>query len=229
MVLSDTTYKTNIYKLLFVNFVGIGNLGINGLQTFGIASIWISDKSENSNSWVIKQLILLVFYDISFLVLVTDNDAALTSTIRKFFPKAEYLLYCLINIRYYDAFNSTIANYKKLALMSLNKNERNGSVSIQAKLCTLVQQQRNELKLRLHHEKNSLQYENKSISIDPLLIQDYKDRLEPLLKKQKSALLSQLDDILTVPEVKLFDIKVPKKIKEKDCPSEIKQLLTALE
>ncbi|RIB16178.1 hypothetical protein C2G38_2038789 [Gigaspora rosea] len=183
--------------------------------------------------------------------------------------------------------------------------------------------------LRLHHEENSLQYENESISIDPLLTQDDKDRLEPLLGKvsqfalntiknellrtttyeaclcelrvnynipcchmlpakgpvilssipkrwllfpdrdqldsshviqntasintdnfislksklytvetrymnfldeqQKSALLNQLDDILTVPEVKLSDIKVPERIKGKGRPSGTKRLPTALE
>ncbi|CAG8485403.1 22131_t:CDS:2 [Gigaspora rosea] len=58
---TDTTYKTNIYKQLFVNFVGIGNFGVNKLQSFGIASAWISDKSENSYIWIINQLISLIF------------------------------------------------------------------------------------------------------------------------------------------------------------------------
>ncbi|CAG8658138.1 12680_t:CDS:2, partial [Cetraspora pellucida] len=47
VVLIDATYKTNVYKLPFVNFVDIGNLGINKLETFGIAGAWISNKSEN--------------------------------------------------------------------------------------------------------------------------------------------------------------------------------------
>ncbi|CAG8610282.1 8276_t:CDS:1, partial [Racocetra persica] len=38
-------------------------------------------------------------------------------------------------------------------------------------------------------------------------------------EQQKSVLLNQLDDILTVPEVKLSDIKVPEKIIEKGRPS----------
>ncbi|CAG8456316.1 3914_t:CDS:2 [Racocetra fulgida] len=111
--------------------------------------------------------------------------------------------------------------------------------------------------LRLHHEENSLQYENESISIDPLLAQEDKDRLEPLLGKvsqfalnkiknellsttaykacffsdeqQKTALLNKLDDILAVPEVKLSDIKVPEKIVGKGRPSGTKRLPTALE
>ncbi|CAG8817118.1 29113_t:CDS:1, partial [Racocetra persica] len=39
VVLIDATYKTNVYKLLFINFVGIRKLGVNKLQTFSIASV----------------------------------------------------------------------------------------------------------------------------------------------------------------------------------------------
>ncbi|CAG8456304.1 3913_t:CDS:2 [Racocetra fulgida] len=152
VVLVDATYKTNVYKLPFVNFVGIGNLGVNKLQTFRIAGAWISDESENSYIWVIKQLISLIFFDIIPLVFVTDNDAALTGAIRKFFPKTEYLLCTwhvlnnfkknlrkyfdddsfdeiikvvdrLINLRDYDMLKLTINDYKKLASSSSNENE----------------------------------------------------------------------------------------------------------
>ncbi|CAG8803969.1 8517_t:CDS:2, partial [Cetraspora pellucida] len=292
VVLIDATYKTNVYKLPFVNFVGIGNLGINKLQTFGIAGTWISDESENSYIWVIRQLISLVFFELSPLVFVTDNDATLTSAVRKIFSKADCLLCTwhilnnfkknlrkhfdddsfdeiiktvdhLINVRDYDAFNSTITAYKKLASLSLN--EENVIKYL-------------ERWLRLHYEESSLQYESKSINIDPLLAQDDKYQLGPLLGKvsqfalnsiknellsttiyevclceprvnynipcrhmlpakcpivlssiskrwllfpdqdqldsheqQKLVLLNQLDDILTVPEVKLSDIKNVKK------------------
>ncbi|CAG8646235.1 12570_t:CDS:2, partial [Racocetra fulgida] len=48
VVLVDATYKMNVYKLPFVNFIGVSNIGVTRLQTFGIADAWISDKSEKS-------------------------------------------------------------------------------------------------------------------------------------------------------------------------------------
>ncbi|CAG8487532.1 15660_t:CDS:2, partial [Cetraspora pellucida] len=92
VVLIDVTYKTNVYKLPFVNFIGIGNLDINKLQTFSIASIWISDKLENSYIWVIQQLISLIFFELFPLVFVTDNNATLTSAVKKIILKTNCLL-----------------------------------------------------------------------------------------------------------------------------------------
>ncbi|CAG8783692.1 915_t:CDS:2, partial [Racocetra fulgida] len=98
--------------------------------------------------------------------------------------------------------------------------------------------------LHLHHEESLLQYENESICINPLLIQDDKERLGPLLEKlymietqyisfldeqQKSTLLDKLDDVLSILVDKLSNIKVPEGIKGEGRPSGTKRLSTALE
>ncbi|CAG8840251.1 27711_t:CDS:2, partial [Racocetra persica] len=144
--------------------------------------------------------------------------------------------------------------------------------------------------IRLHYEELSLQYENESVNIDPLLTWDDKNRLKPLLGKvaqfalnkiknellsvtiyqafqvdsnylmkdlsstgfdnfslksqlykietrymnfpdeqQKSDLLSKLDGILEVPEVKLSEIKIPEQITGKGRLCGTKRLPIALE
>ncbi|CAG8517675.1 8547_t:CDS:2, partial [Cetraspora pellucida] len=150
VILIDATYKTNVYKLLFVNFVGISNLGINRLHTFGITGAWILDESEKSYVWIIEHLASLIFSDIFPSVFVTDNDLVLIGALGKIFPKSEHLL-CTWHImnnfkknlkkhfsdisfdevvkiidnfiysRDYDALNATIITYKKLALSSSNE------------------------------------------------------------------------------------------------------------
>ncbi|CAG8524905.1 8270_t:CDS:2 [Cetraspora pellucida] len=50
--------------------------------------------------------------------------------------------------------------------------------------------------LRLHHEERLLQYENKSINIDPLLTLDDKNRLEPLLEKVAQFALNKIKNEL---------------------------------
>ncbi|CAG8830882.1 20609_t:CDS:2 [Gigaspora margarita] len=85
VILADATYKTNVYKLPFVNFVGISNLGVDRLQTFGIAGAWISDESEKSYSWVVEQLATIIFSNTFSNVFVTDNDAALIGALKKNF------------------------------------------------------------------------------------------------------------------------------------------------
>ncbi|KAF0466329.1 PKS-NRPS hybrid synthetase [Gigaspora margarita] len=92
VVLIDATYKTNVYMLQFINIIGISNLGVNKLQTFGIASAWILDETEKLYIWVIEQLASLIFLDIFPFIFVTNNDAALIGALRKFFPKVEHIL-----------------------------------------------------------------------------------------------------------------------------------------
>ncbi|RIB18843.1 hypothetical protein C2G38_2183489 [Gigaspora rosea] len=60
-----TATRKDISNLIAIlNFVGISNLGINCLQTFGIAGAWISGESEKTYSWIIEQLASLIFSDI---------------------------------------------------------------------------------------------------------------------------------------------------------------------
>ncbi|CAG8459242.1 8387_t:CDS:2, partial [Cetraspora pellucida] len=293
VVLADATYKTNVYKLLFVNFVGISNLGVNRLQIFGIASAWISDESEK------KQ-----FDDNSYNEIIKIVD-------------------CIIHLKDYGALNLAITSYKVLAdqvsmrmRMMKFKNKwvglyTNRIMHLDATMTQCVEGAHSAMKhaietsgsltksfnsldrwIHLHYEKLSLQYENESVNIDPLLTWNDKNRLKLFLERvvqfalnkiknellnvttyqaclfqvdsnylmkdlsstsfdnfslksrlykietryinfldeqQKSDLLSKLDGILEVPEVKLSEIKIPEQITGKEHPCSTKRLLIALE
>ncbi|CAG8604064.1 12325_t:CDS:2, partial [Racocetra fulgida] len=214
IIIIDATYKTNVYKLPFVNFVGISNLGVNRLQTFGIAGAWISDESEKSYVWVVEQLASIVFFDIFPLVFVTDNDAALIGAFKKIFPQSEHLL-CIwhvlnnfkknlrkhfvddsfdeiikivdriIHLRDYEMLNLAIASYKKLAASSFNE-------SAHSAMKRAIESSGSLTKLLL-------QYENESMNIDPLLTWDDKNRLKPLLGKVSQFALNKIkSELLSV-------------------------------
>ncbi|CAG8730077.1 2066_t:CDS:10, partial [Cetraspora pellucida] len=164
VVLANATYKMNVYKLPFVNFINISNLEVNRLQTFGIADAWILDKSEKSYIWVVEKLASLIFFDISPLVFVMDNDAALIGILKKVFPQSENLLCTwhvlnnfkknlrkhfnnnsydkiiklidrIIHLRNYDTLNLAITSYKVLAASSFNMNKlRRVSINLPLKL-----------------------------------------------------------------------------------------------
>ncbi|KAF0529911.1 protein FAR-RED ELONGATED HYPOCOTYL 3-like [Gigaspora margarita] len=128
VILINATYKMNVYKLPFVNIVGISNLGINQLQTFGIAGAWISDESEKSYIWVAEMLASIIFFDVIPLVFITDNDAGLSKNLRRHFVNDSFdeiikIVDCLIHSNDYEAFNLAVASYKKLALLSSNASE----------------------------------------------------------------------------------------------------------
>ncbi|CAG8738387.1 43330_t:CDS:2 [Gigaspora margarita] len=181
VVLIDATYKTNVYKLPFINFVGIGNLGINKLQTFGIAGAWISDESENSYIWIIKQLASLIFSDLYPLVFVMDNDTVLTDC---------------------NTLNLAIGDYKNLAALSSNEDKvikylGSKIMHFSAITTQCVEGAHSAIKHAIEAlGKDLLQYENESISIDPLLAQEDKDQLGPLLEKVSQFALNKIKNEL---------------------------------
>ncbi|CAG8694453.1 12323_t:CDS:2, partial [Racocetra fulgida] len=177
--------ETTSMEALIVEMEERGNLGVNKLQTFGIAGAWISDESEKSYIWVIEQLASLIFLDISPFVFITDNDAALIGALRRIFPKVEHILCSwhvlnnfkknlkkyfvddsfyeiinimegFINLRDYKELNFAISDYRKLATSSLNTEKK------------------------------------ESIGIDPLLMQDNKDHLRPLLGRVSQFALNKI-------------------------------------
>ncbi|CAG8617415.1 1591_t:CDS:2, partial [Cetraspora pellucida] len=117
-----------VKDLLFVNFVGISNLGINYLYTFGITGAWISDESEKSYIWIIEHLTSLIFFNIFPSVFVTDNDLALIGALGKHFSNILFdevvkVIDNFIYSRDCDALNAVITTNKKLDLSSSNESE----------------------------------------------------------------------------------------------------------
>ncbi|SAL95412.1 hypothetical protein, partial, partial [Absidia glauca] len=58
VVVVDATYKTNQFRLPFVNMIGVHNVGPDDktLSNFVIAGAWVAKEDEVSYSWVMEQL-----------------------------------------------------------------------------------------------------------------------------------------------------------------------------
>ncbi|SAL99343.1 hypothetical protein [Absidia glauca] len=102
VIIIDATYKTNKYKMPFVNMVGVSNLGrdFKSLANFPIAGAWISSENKASYQWVMEQLEATVFPEGSSWrpgVTVTDQDQALMNAIDNVFPDAGNIL-CNLHI-----------------------------------------------------------------------------------------------------------------------------------
>lgn len=56
VIIVDATYKTNIYKMPYINIVGIDIVGRKTLKTFAIAGAWVSDVKVEPYRWVADNL-----------------------------------------------------------------------------------------------------------------------------------------------------------------------------
>ncbi|CAG8536495.1 6761_t:CDS:2 [Scutellospora calospora] len=208
VILIDATYKTNIYKLLFVNIIGISNLGINELRTFSIAGTWISDESKKSYMWIAEQLLSLIFFDIISSVFVTDNNSALIGALKKKFPESSHLLCtwhvlnnfkknlkkyfkddsfdeiikivdCVIHSKDYEILNTAIVGAYTSRIMHF------GATTTQ-----YVEGTHSAMKHVIETSGSLIRSFN--ICIDPLLAQDDKKRLVLLLRKISQFALNKI-------------------------------------
>lgn len=101
VVVIDATYKTNRFKLPFVNMVGVNNVGCDDktLSTFAVAGAWISKEDTDSYTWVLEQLAKTVYMDGNWLpaLFVTDQQQSLISAIESIYPSAQHIL-CYIHL-----------------------------------------------------------------------------------------------------------------------------------
>jgi len=93
----DATYKTNAHKLSLVNIVGTSNVTSvrsNTLQTFSVAAAFVNSETEESYTWILRELREAVWNDGHGLpnVFVTDNEKALRNAIDTIFPESQHLL-----------------------------------------------------------------------------------------------------------------------------------------
>lgn len=100
VVIVDATYKTNAYKMPFVNIVSIGNVGVKSLKTFAIAGAWISDETLATYKWVFGSLRSIIYDPASVQpgVIVMDSSAAELGAVATEFPYSKQLL-CAMHIR----------------------------------------------------------------------------------------------------------------------------------
>ena len=84
----DATYKTNEYKLPFVQVVGVTSTN----KSFCIAHAFISKEKTDNFVWVLERLKDLLQKCMDPRVIITDRDLALMNACDIVFPKASKLL-----------------------------------------------------------------------------------------------------------------------------------------
>ncbi|XP_074318241.1 uncharacterized protein LOC141655039 [Silene latifolia] len=93
VVLIDSTYKTNLYRLPLVEMVGVTPIG----KSFVIAYALVTHESEDGYLWVLRKLKALLNDVVQSNAIVTDCEAGLLNAIPIVFPDSSHLL-CLWHI-----------------------------------------------------------------------------------------------------------------------------------
>nr|GEV36374.1 hypothetical protein [Tanacetum cinerariifolium] len=88
VLIIDATYKTNIYKMAFVQIVGVTSTG----KTFCIAFVFIIEEKTDNYKWALEQLKLTLNECMSPRVIVMDRELALMKACKIVFPHASRLL-----------------------------------------------------------------------------------------------------------------------------------------
>jgi histone-lysine N-methyltransferase SETD2 len=88
VMLIDATYKTNEYRIPFVQIVGMTSTN----QSFCIAHAFIVKEKTSNYTWVLERLKDLLEGSMEPRVIVTDRDLALMSACASVFPDATKLL-----------------------------------------------------------------------------------------------------------------------------------------
>ncbi|XP_065871857.1 PKS-NRPS hybrid synthetase cheA-like [Euphorbia lathyris] len=84
----DSTYKTNKYKMPFVEIVGMTPCNNN----FKIAYAIVKDETEGSYRWILQRLKILLGDDLNPTIVVSDRELGLLKPIQEVFPQAAHLL-----------------------------------------------------------------------------------------------------------------------------------------
>ncbi|XP_021986238.1 protein FAR-RED IMPAIRED RESPONSE 1-like [Helianthus annuus] len=88
VLMIDATYKTNEYKLLFIQVVGVTSTH----KSFCVAHAFVAKEKQDNFLWVLEKLKELLVDCMEPRVIVTDSDQALMNSCDKVFPKASILL-----------------------------------------------------------------------------------------------------------------------------------------
>ena len=92
VIIADSTYKTNKFKLPLLHFVGITSIG----SSFSSAYCFLNAENEEAYKWALESFQLCFSLD-QVPVFVTDNESALINAIYTTYPNAEHLL-CIWHI-----------------------------------------------------------------------------------------------------------------------------------
>ncbi|KAJ1434374.1 MULE transposase domain [Sesbania bispinosa] len=89
VLIIDTIYKTNKYKLPLLEVVGVTSTKL----TFSVAFAYIEQEKLDNFMWVLEKIrSMILVTDVSPEVIVTDRDIALMNAVEKVFPVSSHLL-----------------------------------------------------------------------------------------------------------------------------------------
>ncbi|KAD0657023.1 hypothetical protein E3N88_43913 [Mikania micrantha] len=88
VLMIDVTYKTNMYKLLFVQIVCVTSTH----HTFCIAHAFVSKEKEENYHWVLERVKYMLDKCMEPRVIITDRDLALMNACHTVFPHASMYL-----------------------------------------------------------------------------------------------------------------------------------------
>ncbi|KAJ0624070.1 putative MULE transposase domain, FHY3/FAR1 family [Helianthus annuus] len=88
VLMIDATYKTNEYKLSFIQVMGVTSTH----KSFCVAHAFVSKEKKDNFLWVLEKLKELLVDCMEPRVIVTDRDQAFMNACDKVFPKASKLL-----------------------------------------------------------------------------------------------------------------------------------------
>ena len=106
VVLIDSTYRVNKYKLPYVLFSGFTHKGRNCIFAVGI----VNDETQDTFRWLLERF--LEFHKTFMNILVSDHDLALATTLKTYYPEIIHIL-CQWHIK--QSFNK---NFSYLSAMN---------------------------------------------------------------------------------------------------------------
>ena len=93
VLMIDATYDTNMYKMAFVQVVGMTSTN----QSFAVAHAFISAEKVDNYLWVLERIKSMLVDCMESRVIVTDRDFALMNACDQIFPNA-YKYLCRFHI-----------------------------------------------------------------------------------------------------------------------------------
>lgn len=84
VLMIDATYKTNMYRLPFVQIIGVTST----LRSFSIAHAFLTKEREENYTWMLERMKEMLKGCFEPRVIITDRELALVNACEKVFPQA---------------------------------------------------------------------------------------------------------------------------------------------
>ncbi|XP_045830906.1 PKS-NRPS hybrid synthetase cheA-like [Trifolium pratense] len=119
VLLMDSTYKTNKYKMPLFEIVGFTSTG----RSFNVGFAWLTNEREDNFTWALEQCVsLLRNEDVRPKVIVTDRDLALMNAVSEVFPTSAAMV-CRFHVK-----KNVSSKMKEIVKIKNGENEKQTDV-----------------------------------------------------------------------------------------------------